>query len=291
VFSFVETLQEEGYDMVEFHRGLIETLRTVLRVRLGEDGGEMGLREDLVESYRVRADAFSPGDLIRMLAQSTDLEASGSLRRSPHPRLLLEMLLLRLSYLDRTVELEELLQGLGPEDPGVSRRPSPRGSPAPNLSKPVDPERPPRGDPAPGEGLGSGGPAPKPATEDTTAGSLREAWDRLLKVPGKLPKGVSVVLKGASVDFSQEGAIKLLVPPGPGLERLSEPGIVKALKKALTEFMDSAPEILVQGENGVRETSPRITEDTVRKGRLQELVEKEPTLGEAVKELDLELLD
>ena len=37
--------------------------------------------------------------------------------------------------------------------------------------------------------------------------------------------------------------------------------------------------------------SGRITEETVRNGRLQELVDKEPALGEAVKELDLELLE
>ena len=123
VFSFVETLVDEGYDLVEFYHGLVESLRLLLRVRLdGADAVDAG------SEYRAALEAsarnFEPADLVRMLAMAADLEAQGSLKRVSQPRVLVELLLLRLSYLDRTVQIEELLERLGgPPKP-------PEGAPA-----------------------------------------------------------------------------------------------------------------------------------------------------------------
>ena len=65
----------------------------------------------------------------------------------------------------------------------------------------------------------------------------------------------------------------------------------EALKAALLARGQEVTEIAILEESEIKQAPSRITEETVRKGRLQELVDKEPTLGEAVKELDLELLD
>ena len=70
-----------------------------------------------------------------------------------------------------------------------------------------------------------------------------------------------------------------------------DPATLKALKKALGAIGPQDPELVVIGASVSGQGEGRITESTVKKGRLQELVEKEPTLEEAVKELDLELLD
>ncbi len=291
VFSFVEELLEEGYDIVEFHRGLNDALRALLRIRLSGGGQELGLREDLLASYQEKAEKFSPGDLIRMLSQTTELEAGGSLRRSAHPRLHLEMLLLRLSYPDRTVELEALLRGLGEEEAPSEIPASSAGTeaPAPVPSTPVA-ESATGGDsppdpPMPGDPGEEGEPAEKKAA------NLREAWTQLLDNPSQLPKGVLPFLRAAVVDFPSRDQIRLSVPPGPGLERLENPATLKALKRALEAVAQTAPEIIIKSGQGPEKAPGRITEKTIRKGRLQELVEKEPTLGEAVKELDLELLD
>jgi DNA polymerase-3 subunit gamma/tau len=256
VFSFVEELLEEGYDMVEFHRGLIDTLRTLLRIRLGEEGGGRDLREDLLKGFQERAGAFAPGDLVRMLAQATELEATGSLRRSAHPRLLLEMLLLRLSYLDRTLELEELLKGLGGEEA---------------FTEPPEPTE-----------------AEVPAPAATT---LVEAWDQLLSSPEDLPNGLLPFLRASTVDFSQEGKITLSLPPGPGLERLQDAPTAQALKEALTKRSPDAFDLEVRAASVAETRQERITEGSIREGRLKELMDKEPALGEAVEKLDLELLD
>ncbi len=282
VFSFVEGLLDEGYDMVEFHRGLIDYVRILLRVSLGGGAEGLEIREDQIEAYRARAEGFSPGDLIRMLAQATELEATGSLRRSAHPRLLLEMLLLRMSYQDRTVELEALMRGLGPEDSPPTPRPAAASLPTVQDSfTSQDPA-------APSPEVA---PEPPPASGRQTAGTLAEAWNLVLEGQHDLPRGVLPFLKAASADFSADGQVRLRIPGGPAMERVSEPATIQALKGALSSFGHESVEIVLAEEHRSDLKAPRITQDTVREGRLEELVEKEPALGEAVRELDLELLD
>jgi DNA polymerase-3 subunit gamma/tau len=112
VFDFVERLLDEGYDLVEFYHGLMESLRFVLRLKLNPDAS-LDAPEELKRAFVERAARFAAGDLVRMLSAAADLESNGSMRRSANARVLVEMLLLRLSYLDRTVEIEELLRAMG----------------------------------------------------------------------------------------------------------------------------------------------------------------------------------
>jgi len=121
--------------------------------------------------------------------------------------------------------------------------------------------------------------------------SLPEAWTALLGGAGNLPPGVLPFLIPAEAGFSSEGVVALKVMPGPGLERLQEPTVVRAIKDALGRLSGSAPELDIQPAGSGDGPPERITEGAVRDGKLKELVDKEPALGEAVKELDLELLD
>ncbi len=166
VFPFVESLLDEGYDLGEFYHGLVDVLRLALRLRLGGGRAVEGLPDHLREAYEARVGDFAPGDLVRMLALASELESTGSLRRSGQPRLLIEMLLLRLAYLERTVELEALLRGLG-------GAPAPAGPPerADRASAPAStPARAPAS--APGA---SRAPAPVPVSAPTPAPAPRPA--------------------------------------------------------------------------------------------------------------------
>jgi hypothetical protein len=171
------------------------------------------------------------------------------------------MLLLRLSYLDRTLELEALLQGLGGEAPA-----------------PLEVSRTAQKDEAP---------RPKPSASP----SIEDCWERLLAEPSVLPRGVLPFLKAATVEFPTPTEVKLSVLPGPGLERLQDPTVVVRLKEALSKHLGSGAGFSAEAADTGEGANQRITEGMVRGGRLRELVDKEPTLGEAVEELDLELLD
>ena len=72
-------------------------------------------------ALRERRDLFTAGDLLRMLSAVNALEPT--FRKSSQQQLLIEMLLVRMALLDRTVALEDLLKGLGGEStPAVAWR-------------------------------------------------------------------------------------------------------------------------------------------------------------------------
>ena len=296
VFPLVETLMDEGYDLVEFYHGLLDILRLLLRLRLSPDA-DVDLREDLRADLLERAQSFEPGDLVRMLQAAAELESQGSLRRSPNPRLPIEMLLLRLSYLDRTVSLEELLVALGGAPPpergdsgggrgggsekgagraGASSRPrAGRGAAAPAAA----PAR-----PAPSASLSSAKPV-------FPVAGVPEAWQQWLEAGRTVPKGLSAFLRSATVSGDADGRVHISSLAGPALERLSEPATLRAVREGLARHLGRLPDLVVDGRPGEPRASRRVTEAEVREHTLQALYRQEPRLERAVEELDLELMD
>ncbi len=333
VFDFVEGLIDEGYDLVEFYHGLAEKLRLLLRLALDDQAGKDTMSGEAREQFLARARRFSQGDLVRMLSQCSELESSGSLRRTGRPRVLIEMLLLRMSYLDRTVEVEDLIRALGGEPParpqppappegeketaggqggaqrpplrdsretsanppgpparsGVSERANPSVSPG-NERADADPEPPDVDAGAPsGSAPLAAPPAGAPASPQA---SVLSAWTALLADASRIPPGLSPFLKAAKV-AQVKGGLRLSLPRGPAHERLREASTMRALKQglALHSGVDSVEIQLVDPEGEAGGPAGRVSEDTVRASRLQELIEREPLLERAVQEFDLELLE
>ncbi len=286
IFELVQTLLDEGYDLVEFYHGVVEALRTLLRVRLGSPPEEIG--GDRLEEWHRRAGSFQPADLIRMLALAAELESTGSLRRSSQPRVLIELLLLRLSWLDRTVELEALLGALGgegaPSDPPPSRESRP-SAPPPATPDPL---------PEPPSGTENAAPESGPHTRHT---DILAGWKQLLATGEGVPPGLSPFLQGARVEpieEEEEEGLRIHLQPGPALERLSSSRERERLEEGLAMHLVGKAFIEVK-EVGASEGAPegdgRITANDAREGRLSDLLHKEPGLEEAVQELDLELMD
>jgi DNA polymerase-3 subunit gamma/tau len=277
VFTFVESLLDEGYDLTEFYHGLVDVLRLALRLRLTGDASLPELPAHLRAAYEERVAAFAAGDLVRMLALASELESAGSLRRSGHPRLLIEMLLLRLSYLDRTVELEELLRGLG-------------GAPAPEGPPPREARASEPGGRAPRHSPPEAG-SPSGAEPDLAA-----AWSSVVEAGDAVPGGMQAFLRAASPEEVDRGTVRLALP-SPAAERLqASPTGRRGLEEALELALSRPVRLEVAAGEGAGAESPsgaarRISQEAVRQGRLRELVEKEPLLERAVEELDLELLE
>ena len=314
VFTFVEGLLDEGYDLVEFYHGLVDVLRTTLRLRLSGPDALPDLPPHLRDGFVARSEAFAAGDLVRMLALASELESSGSLRRSGQPRLLVEMLLLRLSYLDRTVDVEELLRGLGgapvsagpprarltgpPPEPAAApeRTPepvpsldsasAPGSAPGPSLATPVPPSELPARPPVAEESAA----APAPTGPLDLAG----AWAWLIETSTGVPSGMHPFLAHARPSI--EGDAVHLALPAPAAERLERGheelrGLEKALGGAMGRTVairiHTATAPVAEGDSAVG----RVSRDTVRETRLRELIKQEPAIARAVEELDLELLE
>jgi len=311
IFRVVEELLDDGLDLVEFYYALLDGLRLLLRLRVG--AGDPELQGDRLARWEGTASGFSASDLVRMLQMAAELEAGGSLRRSSSPRILLELLLLRFAYLDRSVELASLLRSLGGEragpmegDSGGSRggeesEPSPRRDPPiPPLPTSTTAFPPPvagregRGqDSGPGSTQGEGGVGHAPES-DLPQGeeSLIERWGKLLADGRGLPPGLGTLLRAeGSAQVGEGGELELLLPPGMTLERLRDPTILRELEAALSE--EGVPPIRVRlvEETPHAARIDRVSVEGARSGRLQDLVAKEPVLRFAVEELDLELLE
>ena len=287
VFSLVDRLVDEGYDLVEFYHGLLDVLRILLRLRLSPDA-EVDLKEGLRADLRERAAAFAPTDLVRMLASAADLESQGSLRRSPNPRLPIEMLLLRLSFLDRTVSFEELITAFG----GAAAPGRPAGSGGGVEAPTVRPApAAPRASPTPSKAPSK--PATKPAKPETrqSAGSVEEAWRGWLEAGTGVPRGLGSFLRSARVSEGADGRVHISDVALPAVDRLLEPGVRQAIQEGLAAHLGRVPEIVVDAPMGTAARAPRVTEAEVRDHALKALYRQEPLLQQAVEELDLELME
>jgi DNA polymerase-3 subunit gamma/tau len=267
VFGFVEGLMDEGYDLSEFYYGLVDVLRLVLRLRLTDDAALPELPDHLREAYMERATGFVAGDLVRMLALASELESTGSLRRSGHPRLLVEMLLLRLSYLERTVDLETLLRGLGGAPPPAG--PPDRAPRAPSRPQTPDAAR----------------TSPQAQTPDAARTSpqapVTEAAGTSPLAPVSETAAAPRASKAAPASPPKQPARKA-APASPPASRPKSPAEPPATWRDVLEGPASA---------SPPEGGERIGQEAVRAGRLKVLIEKEPLLERAVEELDLELMD
>lgn len=299
LFKLVEDLLDQGYDLVEFYNGLLEGLRTMLRLRVG--GQPADLPVDRVDEWRSRADRFAPGDLVRMLGLASELETGGSLRRSSQPRVLLELLLLRFSYLDRTVELEDLLGALGSDGvpaeatplsgPPVAAAPRPRKTQVVSGVENVQANEAEEGDApqeeADGEARG-GGDEVELSPRDLLAG-----WKVFLDRSEGIPPGLTPFLRGAGVKVADDFALELSLPPGPALERLkADEELMTQLESGLASACGARASIrVVEAPEPTEESEERVSQGEVRAGRLGDLLEKEPDLRGPVEGWDLEIVD
>ena len=331
VFTLVERLVDEGYDLVEFYHGLLDVLRTLLRMRLSPDA-EVDLTADLRASFAERAALFAPADLVRMLAAAAELEGQGSLRRSPNPRILIEMLLLRLSYLDRTVELEELIRALGGAPAGMGGAGSPSGhggasgDPAgagssadrpagdagsshsavdraqnvtPPSTKAATDDRPPTPDAsANGEAPQSRSaaaietaPVAIPADDIVPSPGAPEAWRRWLEAGHDVPTGLGTFLRSATVERGEGDELVVLLLASSAVDRVSAPAAQATIVRGLSPYLGYVPRLAVRGPAEAGSQPSRVTQAEVRNDTLNALFRQEPRLREAVQELDLELMD
>ena len=311
VFDFVEALIDDGHDLVEFYHGLAEKLRLLLRISLDPDFVPGSMTREMRDAYARRAEAFSPGDIVRMLAMSSSLESDGGLRRTGRPRVLIEMLLLRMSYLDRTVELEEIIRTLGgtPAPEPLPAPPEDAPAAAPTTSPATTRSRPPRTTPAstaPPSPARARPPEPAPAPARPRPPALAEAWKAVVTDGGRIGTGLglSPFLPAITVVEERDDGVLVLRVPELASERLARPDVLGKLEEALARHSGrESARISIVAEGGAAEAdaaaspsppspaSPRVSRETVRATRLEELVRKAPYLERAVAELDLEFVD
>lgn len=139
--QLVERVISEGYDTDEFLSGLTEHFRNLLIVRSTNSTDLIQTSEVYREKYAQEAQNFLEEDLLRLITIASDAEYA--IKRSSNPRLRLEMALLKMIKLDRTVLLEDVIErieklkkGVQAANPEIDQQPSKQiNNPPPQASQ------------------------------------------------------------------------------------------------------------------------------------------------------------
>ena len=316
VFTFVGRLADAGIDFSLFLSGFADIVRAQLAILLGGDVPELPERaRAALEERRAR---WAAADLLRMLSAIGELEPR--FRKSGQQQLLIETLLVRFALLDRTVEIEDLLRGLGGDggELPASRpaRPSPRPSEPPRGRRDSAPaaapnERPVLARPAPAladVAVASPPPAafaplapppqetPEPArvAEPFELARITGRWDDLVaKIRGDGKRVLASAL-GHALPVAVTGGGDLTIEldePNDFFAQAIEAARVEILGLLRQWFPDARAIRLRQNPEHAAAAPARVTDEMVRTDRLNSLKKRDPILGAAIDALDLDVVD
>ena len=235
----INQVAEQGHDLRQLYRGVMECLRGVLLAKSGA-GVPPGYAEDVTEQLKSLADATSMPPLLRVLKTF----AAVDLRRDSASPLPLELAVVE-SAADATTQATDEgvpLPSMGGEltGPAASAVP-PRRQPAPAVD--VPPRK------AASARDQSGGPdaradVPALARSEPNA-RLESQWDSIIKAlrhTGKRFK-LGALLRGCRERHVTDGLITLKFPYASHVERmrqeLDDPDTRRAIREVLTEAMDA----------------------------------------------------
>jgi DNA polymerase-3 subunit gamma/tau len=294
VFPFVARLVDGGADLAEFVGGAGEALRALLVRILG--GQPDGVTETLRGAIERHAERYAEGDVLRMLKLLG--EADWAIRRSPHARLHVETLLLQWTLLDRTVELQEVIEALK-QGGTPSRRSTASGGQvgATAVSKPGS--KPGSGAGRSGRGTGrSDSPAAeapsRPLEGPLTLDALAERWPAVVQAAGRQRRLVREALSHATPAGVEGDEVTLEVSDCEvhleGLERSRE-----VVAKAIGEVTGKQAKVVYRPASGEAPPPPnnarRVSRGGDRDERLKGYRAKDAALDALADSLDLELLD
>jgi len=308
IFPFVARLADAGVDFATFFAGFGDIVRAQLATVLGAELPDVSERTQAALSER--AARQTPADLVRMLSILTEFEPR--FRKSGQQQLLVEATLVRLALLDRTVDVEALLEAVRSDyapEPGKQTPPRvpaviPRTRPEPKreLHSAPQGDRP----PAPTQAAPPGPralpatarsvePAPSPTRVDTLdINGVAGVWDalvELLRAAGKTLVATALAhATPASVTNSGVITIALDEPNefyGKAIENAA-PDIVSGLR---TWFV-SVERVVVQNHGRDGQAAPRrLTGEMLRAEQLESVRKRDPVLATAIDALELEIVE
>ena len=234
VLDIVARAVDEGVDIEEFVYGLVELLRHLLFAKIQGGADELDMAEDARRRCGELAAAMEVEDLLRMMQSLLDLETD--LKRSLQPRFRLEIALVHLALMGRSVDVGELLrrlQSLEGAAPRPAVPPSPRGrseqTAPPAPSNPTEQAAPPApssfneqaAPPPPNDYSEQAAPPPPaqqqvaaPAESSNAAASLsidqvRTTWNELVNAVRAVKPSLAHFLNGATLVGLEGHVLKL----------------------------------------------------------------------------------
>ena len=105
--QLVEDIVSKGYDIEEFLNGLEDHLRNLLFVISTQNTEILQTSETYKKRYLTQVEKFEEGDILRLIKITSDAKAK--LRRDVQPRFQLELAVVKMIKMDKTVTVEDLI--------------------------------------------------------------------------------------------------------------------------------------------------------------------------------------
>ena len=189
--NFIENLTSQGIDDREFLPEWIEHFRTLLHVQHQlQTDRILSLTEVERRRFEEQASRLDTGKLLRMLQIISETE--NQMKKSDHPRILLESCIVRLVRIDSTVHLKDLLERMEKIE-SIGKKESIHSEESLGSNESIDPKPPEN---------------PKPQREK----DLNEVWKSLLQMTPKNKKGLAVCLQSGDPTCLEGDALHITFP-------------------------------------------------------------------------------
>jgi DNA polymerase III, subunit gamma and tau len=297
VLRVVQDILYRGFDLQEFIVGFEEYLRTLLFSSIPQvfDNPRIELRMDADGATRERAALFSEKTLLRMAEIVRKTE--NDLKWSVFPRFLVELTLLKLVYLDSTVEVEHLLETFKEKtsQPSQSSAPLFSAEPAPALiKKKIDVTPPVMQDVREGP-VSPASDASSEAADTCTTGETKqnagvlEQWPRFLEALQRERPMLGHYLKVAQVASLSESAIDVRFPRTCNAQyaELIKNKNREEINRILKEIMGASVDLHITLEAG----GPVVVQAEKNSLSINDEIEHEPIIKNVLDIFDGELID
>ncbi len=236
VLDLVAQVYAAGGEMQAFYAALQERFRNLAAAKAAPAGAELfGLTEEEIKDLRAQAQGASAETLhevFDLLARSEEL-----FRRSSHPRLVMEMTLLKLTQVRPVLSLTEIIERLGRAAGGQVGGPAAPGGPS-SSAPPAKPAE--RRQPPPQAAPASQGSQPPQAASAPVAGepALRE----LARYVARVEPALASYLQRSSLQAGDEGWL-ITLPASPLAVDLAGPENEAKLNALAAELWRQAPRL------------------------------------------------
>lgn len=310
VFSSVSRLRDEGVDFGTFLTGFTDLLRAQLSVMLG--GSALGMSPETEQRLRDFSSLFTAGDIVRMLNAISEVEQR--FKKSGQQQLLIELLLVRFALMDRTLTLDDVLSGLGGATGAssatgggssgrtaaqTSQSASPPQDHSRSLSSDGGVSNPRDWRAALRNADAAAGNTPAAAATSTPATSSEPASRPQVTASAPaapaaptshtpLPPS-SPVPSPARQSAESDGPPSMPVPPIELYDREEVGGGNRANASRASGIVESMKRAMEEADQGKIPT--RLTDEQLKKERMETIRSRDPIIGGVIDALDLELLD
>ena len=295
VFASVGRLADFGVDFGLLLSGIADILRAQLAISLG--GTLPDLSDQMKAALLERKDKLASGDLLRMLTLLVEIEPH--FRRSGQQQLLFETLMVRFALLDRTMDIQDVLRGMGsaPSGGGGTRREAPGIAPSrenpttPRMLADSAPSTPTQSAPIRGvveSPLADSAPA-KTKRQPLDINRLSEHWDDVIESVRSSGRGLlaSTLAEATPIAVNAGGAV-LIGVRSEALAQALEMG-ADSIVQAFGTVFEGATKLVVKLAGEAK--TGRLTAEDVLANRVAMLRKRDPVLDAAIDALDLKLLD